>query len=254
MSKSHQTDDSRLLLADAQGPRDEQQDAGICLSAPEHSTALLVVSDGVGGKGGGRIASQKVIGLARQMWNERQGILRDPVGDLARFCQLAHNQINDEGSKRGLSPRATIVALFLMPAQAYWVHSGDSRLYHYRAGQLLERTEDHSVVQILVKQGIVAETDMGTHPDQGILLQALGGEEYTAPTHGTAEITPEDGFLLCTDGFWERTKVEEMAELLFSPRAQAALILEKAVARAVKRNGPKGDNVTVALALPAGRA
>ena len=167
---------------------------------------------------------------------------------------MAHNQINEEGRKRGLSPRATIVALFLTPAQAYWVHSGDSRLYHYRAGQLLERTEDHSVVQILVKQGIVAEKDMGTHPDQGVLLQSLGGDEYKAPNHDAAEITPEDGFLLCTDGFWERTKVEEMAELLFSPRAQAALILEQAVARAVKRNGPKGDNVTVALALPTGRA
>lgn len=87
--------------------------------------------------------------------------------------------------------------------------------------------------------------------EQGMLLQSLGGEEYKPPTHGTAEITPEDGFLLCTDGFWERTKVEEMTELLFSPRAQAALILEQAVTRAVKRNGPKGDNATVALALPA---
>jgi len=92
---------------------------------------------------------------------------------------------------------------------------------------------------------------MGTHPDQGLLLQSLGGEEYKLPAHGMADIFSEDGFLLCTDGFWERTKPEEMAELLICARSQAPLLLEQAVARAVERNGPKGDNVTVALALPA---
>jgi serine/threonine protein phosphatase PrpC len=66
-----------------------------------------------------------------------------------------------------------------------------------------------------------------------------------------ADILSEEGFLLCTDGFWERTKPEEMAELLTCARSQAPLLLEQAVTRAVKRNGPKGDNVTVAVALPA---
>ena len=143
------------------------------------------------------------------------------------------------------------MALYLTPARAYWVHSGDTRLYRFRAGQLLERTEDHSVLQILVKQGMVAEKDMGTHPDQGMLLQSLGGEEYRPPAHGMADVFSEDGFLLCTDGFWERTKIEEMAELLICGRSEAPLLLEQAVARAVERNGPKGDNVTVAVALPA---
>jgi serine/threonine protein phosphatase PrpC len=251
MSKSHQTDDSRFIHAAARGPRDEQQDAAICLSAPEHGAAFLVVSDGVGGQGGGRIASQKVTELARQLWDERHGILLDPPGDLATFCRKAHDQINEEGFKHGLSPMTTIVALYLTLTQACWVHSGDTRLYRFRAGQLLERTEDHSVLQILVKQGMVAEKDMGTHPNQGMLLQSLGGEEYKPPTHGMADILSEDGFLLCTDGFWERTKLEEMAELLICARSQAPLLLEQAVARAVKRNGPKGDNVTVAVALPA---
>jgi len=251
MSKSHQTDGSRFIHATARGPRDEQQDAAICLSASEHGTALLVVSDGVGGQGGGRIASQKVTELARELWDERHGIMLDPARDLVTFCRKAHDQINEEGAKRGLSPRTTIVALYLTPARAYWVHSGDTRLYRFRAGQLLERTEDHSVLQILVKQGMVAEKDMGTHPDQGMLLQSLGGEEYRPPAHGMADVFSEDGFLLCTDGFWERTKLEEMAELLICARSEAPLLLEQAVARAVERNGPKGDNVTVAVALPA---
>ena len=250
MSKSDQTDDYRFLHLDSKGPRDEQQDAGVCLSTPDKGTALLVVCDGVGGKGGGGLASQTVTELARQICHDRQGIMPDPAEDLSTFCREAHERINQEGSKQELSPGTTVVALYLTPTQAYWVHSGDSRLYHFRAGRLLQRTEDHSVLQILVKQGMVAEKDMGTHPDQGALLQSLGGEEYKPPTSGRADISSEDGFLLCTDGFWERTKVAEMAELMFCPPSEATFLLEQAVARAVQRNGPDGDNVTVAVARP----
>ena len=240
----------RFLVADDQGPRDEQQDSSICLSAPDDSTALLVVSDGVGGHSGGRLASQQVISVARKFWDERKGEFPDPHSDLAALSREAHNQIKAIGSREGTSPRATIVALYLTPSHAYWAHSGDSRLYHFQAGEMVGRTEDHSVLQILVAQGLVKEEDMGEHPDQGLLIQSLGGDEYKPTSLGSTEITTNDAFLLCTDGFWERTRVEEMAELLFSIRQQAPALLEQAVKRAVKRNGPNGDNVTVAVALP----
>jgi serine/threonine protein phosphatase PrpC len=251
MSLSDPQQGNRFFLADSQGPRDEQQDAGICLQDAGQGTALLVVGDGVGGKSGGRIASQKVKAMAAQLWEERKGHLANPAEDLAEFCRLAHDGINEEGAKLGISPRTTIVALYLTASNAYWVHSGDSRLYHFRAGELVERTEDHTFLELMVQRGAVKEEDMGSHPDQNTLLQSLGGDEFITPSSGTAEIGADDAFLLCTDGFWERTKPEEMLELVFANRLQAAGLLKQAVDRAVERNGPKGDNVTVAIALPA---
>jgi PPM family protein phosphatase len=242
---------SRFLVAEAQGPRDEQQDAGIYLSSYDRGTALLVVSDGVGGNSGGRIASQQVASTAQQFWEEQKGELLDPRKDLQTLCRVAHERINAEGAKRGISPRATIVALYLTPTNAYWIHSGDSRLYHFRAGKLVTRTKDHSILEIMVKQGLVKEEEMGTHPDQGVLIQSLGGEDYKSPSLDCVEITPEDAFVLCTDGFWERTTIEEMVRVLFGGKMQATLLLNQAVERAVKRNGPHGDNVTAAVALPA---
>jgi PPM family protein phosphatase len=241
----------RFLVADEQGPRDEQQDAAVCLTTPHAGTALLIVSDGVGGQSGGRIASQQIIATAQQLWANRNGEFSDPSKDLEALCREAHAQINAAGAQYGVSPRATIVALYLAPAGAYWIHSGDSRLYHFRAGELVSRTEDHSLLQVMVEQGLVKEDGMGTHPDQDLLIQSLGGDDYKSPSMGSTEITPQDAFLLCTDGFWERTKVEEMAELLFSNRGEAAMLLDQAVKRAVERNGPGGDNVTVAAILPA---
>lgn len=238
-------------MTGSQGPRAEQQDSGICLHDDAQGTALIVVGDGVGGRSGGRIASQKVTELASKFWEERKGRLAKPEEDLAMLCQSAHEHINCEGSKLGISPRTTIVALYLDPTNAWWVHSGDSRMYHFRAGQLVERTEDHSLLEIMVQHGAVKEEDMGRHPDQHTLLQSLGGEEFMPPSSGTAQITPDDGFLLCTDGFWERTSPEEMAELVFGERSGAKGRLAQAVERALERNGPKGDNVTVAVAMPA---
>jgi PPM family protein phosphatase len=240
----------RFLIAEEQGPRNEQQDAAVCLTEPHAGTALLIVSDGVGGQSGGRIASQQVIATARQFWTDRKGEFSDPSKDLEALCREAHAQINAAGAQYGVSPRATIVALYLAPAGAYWTHSGDSRLYHFRAGELVSRTEDHSLLQIMLTQGLVKEDGMGTHPDQGLLIQSLGGDEYKSPSMASTETTPQDAFLLCTDGFWERTKVEEMAELLFASRGKAAVLLDQAVKRAVERNSPGGDNVTVALVLP----
>jgi len=250
MSLSDPHHGSRFLIADAQGPREEQQDAGIYLHDEARGTALLVVGDGVGGKSGGRIASQKVKALAADFWQERQGRFANPAKGLAELCRVAHEEINGAGAKLGISPRTTIVALYLTPTKAYWVHSGDSRLYHFRAGQLVERTEDHTFLELMVQRGAVKEEDMGSHPDQNTLLQSLGGEEFIAPSMGEAVIDKDDAFLLCTDGFWERTKPEEMLELAFARRAEATEFLKQAVARALERNGPKGDNVTVALALP----
>ena len=251
MRQSAFNDGPRFLMTGLQGPRAEQQDSGVCLHDDARGTALLVVGDGVGGRSGGRIASQKVTELASALWQERKGVLAKPEEDLATLCQIAHEHINSEGSKLGISPRTTIVALYLNPTQAWWVHSGDSRLYHFRAGQLVERTEDHSLLEIMVQRGAVKEEDMGSHPDQHTLLQSLGGEEFMPPSSGTAQITPDDGFLLCTDGFWERTPPEEMAALVFGEREGANERLGAAVERAVERNGPKGDNVTAALAMPA---
>lgn len=251
MRKSAPNDGPRFLMTGSQGPRAEQQDSGICLHDDAQGTALIVVGDGVGGRSGGRIASQKVTELASKFWEERKGRLARPGEDLATLCQVAHEHINSEGSKLGISPRTTIVALYLNPTNAWWVHSGDSRMYHFRAGQLVERTEDHSLLEIMVQRGAVKEEDMGRHPDQHTLLQSLGGEEFMPPSSGTAQITPDDGFLLCTDGFWERTSPEEMAELVFGERSGANERLAEAVGRALERNGPKGDNVTVAVAMPA---
>ena len=80
-----------------------------------------------------------------------------------------------------------------------------------------------------MNQGKLDEKEMGSHPSQGVLLQCLGGDEYPPPAFGKAEVTADAAFLLCTDGFWERTSTEEMAETVFCLRSESSQHLERAV-------------------------
>jgi serine/threonine protein phosphatase PrpC len=203
---------------------------------------LAVVCDGAGGHRGGSRASKLAVQIAREAFEKVEGKFEDPKSALLGICRTAHEEILKLGETPKLAPRSTIAALYLDGQKAHMVHVGDSRIYRLRSGKIIERTRDHTMVQILLEKGEVKEMEMGEHPDQGRLLRALGSDEELRPTYGSAELAENDAFLLCSDGFWERTRPGEIEKLFQAEPTQTRL--EGVVHRALERNGPKGDNVT----------
>ena len=232
------------ITCSEKGPREEQQDAAG--SASEGGRLLAVVCDGAGGHRGGSQASKAAVQAACEAFEKAGGNFADPKAALMEICRSSHEALLKLGETPKLAPRSTIAAIYLDGRKAHMVHVGDSRIYHLRSGKILGRTKDHTMVQILLEQGEVKESEMGEHPDQGRLLRALGSDEELRPTYGSADLTGDDAFLLCSDGFWERVKPEEMEALFHGEPTQADL--DKIVHRAIECNGPKGDNVT-ALAV-----
>lgn len=100
---------------------------------------------------------------------------------------------------------------------------------------------------MLFERGEITEEEMGTHPDQSRLLQSLGGEDAPSPRTGSAEIAAGDVLLLCSDGFWEHLKQDELEKLVSVPSARRQAALEEAVAEAIERAGAKADNTTAAM-------
>ena len=234
----------QAYLAIDQGPRDEQQDTAGFFE--RNGRLLAVVCDGAGGHRGGREASHLAVQTARLAFEKADGTFDDPRSMLEEICHTADRKIGQIGESPKLSPKSTIAMVYINGNAAHLVHLGDSRIYRLQAGRIKERTRDHSMVQILFEQGEVSEDDMGTHPDQGRLLRALGSGEDFKVSYAKSPINGGDGFLLCTDGFWERTKSREIED--FFQREPTAENLKLMVAEAVRRNGPKGDNTT-ALAV-----
>tara|TARA_R110002096_G_scaffold67332_7_gene163339 strand:- start:18490 stop:19770 length:1281 start_codon:yes stop_codon:yes gene_type:complete len=230
------------------GTRDEQQDALVVLSNETKDQVFAVLADGAGGHSGGRLASEAIVAVATKRWETAAGEIPDPETFLLDFFAHAQARITATGKKAGIEPRATVVAVYANGKRAVWGHSGDSRLYLFRKGQLVKRTKDHSVVQILVDQGKVREEEMGTHPDQGRLLQSLGGSDYQVPDIGSANIQGDEVIVLCSDGFWEHLPKEAIAQLSVPGKLKPPKLIKKLAHAAVSRAGQKADN-TSALAI-----
>lgn len=227
------------------GGRAEQQDAYACLSSKNGKNHLLVVADGMGGHQNGTKASETVIAVARDLWRHHKEAPTDPHGFLETLCQDAHAQIRSLWTDEKAGPMSTIAALVVTPAGAWWAHVGDTRLYALRNGKPVFRTDDHTPLTSLVLSGSLTDEERKTHPDQNKLLRALGSTAVPKVTHGKIAMTPDTGFLLCTDGFWSAIDDRELPALFES--ADPQLACQSYAELATKRAGEHADNATVAL-------
>jgi PPM family protein phosphatase len=187
-----------------QGPRQYNQDR--LAYSYSKDALLLVLADGMGGHRNGEIAAQLAVKTLTDAFQRlAQPTLSSPAKFLIEHIQQVHDMIENVTQEEGFieSPRTTIVAAIIQRGYLYCAHVGDSRLYHFRNGHLLFRTEDHSVVQSLYKKGLISKEEMATHPYKNKIYNCIGGE--TPPQIDLSdrhELLDGDTILLCTDGVW----------------------------------------------------
>ena len=140
--------------------------------------------------------------------------------------------------------KTTAVALCIRGCQAQWFHVGDSRLYHFYNGILAHYTCDHSVPQISVQLGEIARNEIPLHPDRSRLLRVLGSEENRPDIVGPTELSAgRHAFLLCSDGFWEYLREEEI-QLDLCKSASPEQWIGCLRVRGIKRKDNDADNNT----------
>ena len=216
-----------------------------CLCRPE--IGLFAVADGVGGHGGGEIASARVM----EMLGLIPGDLA-PAGRLAAVragLQDTHRMLLGQAKAPGalIAPATTIVVLMLHEGHFACLWAGDSRAYLLRNGTLCRLTTDHSVVQDLVSAGALTESEAEHDPRQHVITRAVGaGAEdlWIAKTIG--QVLPDDRFLLCSDGLYKAVGIEKIAGLLEAagPEDPTERLIREALAHAAR------DNVTAIVAVP----
>jgi serine/threonine protein phosphatase PrpC len=187
-----------------QGGRENNQDRVAVAVAEE--AALLVACDGMGGHAEGERAAeiaQRV--LCERFWHTPQPLL-DPLGFLPLGLGSAHEQVVALGLPLPLDqrPRATCAVCIVQESSAFWAHVGDSRVYHVRAGKVLERTRDHSHVELLVREGLISAGQMQNHPMRNFVESCLGGEAMLPEmsVNRRRALKRGDVLMVCTDGFW----------------------------------------------------
>lgn len=201
----------------------------------------LVVADGLGGHGGGELASAAAAEEICAGWD---GSAHPSA--LAGLIQRAHRRVQGMQTER-CAMKTTAVALVLAEGAAGWAHAGDSRLYWFRDGKLAFQTRDHSASQIAVALGDITVDQIRFHEDRNRVLRALGQEgSLNVETGGEAPLGPgRHAFLLCTDGFWEYVLEREM-EADLAAASTPGQWLERMRARLEERVSGSNDNHTAA--------
>ncbi len=169
----------------------------------------VVLADGLGGHGGGEIASKTAVDTILTGWNRPA-----TPASLCDLIQEAHRRIL---LMQTAVCRMTTTAVILSVDgdRALWAHVGDSRLYHFIDGRLDFQTRDHSASQIAVMMGQIRPEEIRFHEDRSHIFRALGQESGVQADAKEQELSVgRHAFLLCTDGFWEYVYEEEMAREL----------------------------------------
>jgi serine/threonine protein phosphatase PrpC len=242
-----------IYQASRQGGRKNNQDR--VAYSYSRDALLMVVADGMGGHMHGEIAAQIAVQtLTEQFQKMAKPRLADPMAFLNDATTHAHFAINDYAVEQDLLeiPHTTCVAAVIQDGTAYWAHVGDSRLYLFSDGSLIARTEDHTAVAQLVRDGIITEEEAGIHPERNRVSNCLGG--YATPQVELSVPLPlhdADTMLLCTDGIWGMINAHELSALLH------AYTLEDAVRHMMDhaefRGGEHGDNLSL-IAMTWGEA
>ena len=220
----------------------------------EADQGLFVLADGLGGRQTGGSASALVVRSLVSMWGKRRrkrfsaSSLKNGLAPWLRGRVLAANQTLLAAQRdQRTEMKSTALALAMNGRQAAWCHVGDSRLYYLTGGVVFHATQDHTVAYRKFLEGKISSEEISSDKDRGTLLRMMGDELRCLPEAGGREhgdqISQGDAFLLCSNGFWEYLRDDEILEDFLqseTPAQWADLLLQ----RVRPRMTPDSDNLT----------
>jgi PPM family protein phosphatase len=221
-------------------------DTGLQRRANEDSmlarSPLFVVADGMGGAQAGEVASR----IAVETFGEDGQDFSDPERALCAHAVAANARIHElshsDAAHAGMG--TTLSAVYVGEQDVAIAHVGDSRVYCLRDGELMRLTDDHSLVDELIRQGRLTPEEAEEHPQRSIITRALGPEAHVEVDTRSFKAQPGDLYLLCSDGLTSMVGEQDMARLLLEHahlRDAGLALIEEA-----NRQGGR-DNITVVL-------
>jgi serine/threonine protein phosphatase PrpC len=201
---------------------------------------LFAVADGMGGAQAGEVASKLAASAL-------EGARADGGGGLRQVEALIHEanrRIYDRSiTDPAASGMGTTMTVALVEGMTVAIgHVGDSRAYLVRGEQMEQLTEDHSLVNELLKSGRLSAEEAHVHPQRSVITRAVGTDPEVDVDRFTIEADEGDVFLLCSDGLTDMVSDEEILELVDRHRDDLERAVKTLVAAANRGGGE--DNIT----------
>ena len=208
---------------------------------------FCLVADGMGGAAAGELASRIFAETTLEVFSKTEGQSgKDTLELVQRAFSWANerilNHVKENPHHEGMGCTAELVVVsnegFVLG------HMGDSRTYRFRNGQLKQLTEDHSLVQDQINQGLITPAEARNHPMRNVILRALGVKESLALDLVRGKTLRGDLFLLCSDGLTDMIDDSLIENVLSS-----TMVLPQKVEKLVELANSAGghDNITVVL-------
>jgi serine/threonine protein phosphatase PrpC len=201
---------------------------------------LFAVADGMGGAQAGEVASQ--LAASAVEGGDSDGL--QGVDRIDALIQEANRRIFDRASTDpSASGMGTTMTVALVEGMTVAIgHVGDSRAYLVRDEQMEQLTEDHSLVNELLKSGRLSEEEAQIHPQRSVITRAVGTDPDVDVDGFTIEAEDGDVFLICSDGLTDMVEDEEILEVVHQHRDDLDKAVKGLVAAANRGGGE--DNIT----------
>lgn len=209
---------------------------------------LAVVADGMGGHQAGEIASEMAVSFLEEAWKKAPDGLTPSAAETwlhdtitnANTKLFNFSKSNPEYAGMG----TTIVSVVCTETHVTLAHIGDSRIYLLNESGFSLLTEDHSLVNELVKNGQITKEEAEHHPRKHLLLRALGTEEKVTIDLRSLDWEEGDYLLLCSDGLTNKISEQKLEEVIRTPES-----LEQQADKLISMANAAGgeDNITLIL-------
>lgn len=204
----------------------------------------IAVADGLGGHNAGEVASKLAVETILKSFSDKPEFSKESI---TSYITDAHSAILEKSKTDPdyLHMSSTIVVLLVKGKKAIWGHVGDSRLYRLEKNRIVEVTEDHSLAFLDFMKGNIEYDQIRESENQSRLTNALGSYIKDLKVSEITALSGSTAFLLCTDGWWEYVRENDIESL--SESAQDARgWLEKMLAVREANAPENSDNYTAA--------
>ncbi|GEM_PF-680526 len=205
---------------------------------------LVIVADGMGGTVGGAHASRLVVQTVRDvLYSNPTAPVQPVMGEALRQAnRVVHMQQLERPDLKGMG--STCTAMVLHQGQAFIGHVGDSRAYLIRDGRILQLTDDHTKIELLLKSGMITPAEAAHHPERSVLVRSIGPKPEVEPdVLQPIKLQHGDRFVLCSDGLINHVPDPQILSTVLDAGDAHAVkaLIDKALA------GGGSDNCTVVL-------
>ena len=204
---------------------------------------LFLVADGMGGHKAGDLASEYTVAKVQEAVSSSMQTI--PYQILKGAFQYANQRLLEKAgeSENYTGMGTTLVAATVKGEEVYIVNVGDSRLY--KIGDRIEQiTEDHSLVEEMVRMGEISREQARNHPDKNIITKAIGVSDNVEPDYFDTELRKGECLLMCSDGLSNMVPDQQIKEIVDMHTDLESCARE--LIRAANHNGGR-DNIAVVL-------